>query len=140
MVFRRADSDLLVKLPFADDNRTFLSKGRAARPAWNLQFKCWELPRSAFNELARRFIDRYGQVYLIQPLNPDQECCASCQNAKGLDCECGCMGKNHGVAMRGTEGAWFDITGGFPADFKGRKYQVQLVERPVKILQEGLGL
>jgi hypothetical protein len=133
VLFRRDGADLLVKLPFDLENQKWLWRGRASKPTWNVQWKCWGLPRSAFNELARRSIERFGEVYLIQPLNPDQECCAACQNAKGLDCECGCLGRNHGLASRGQ--AWFHIASGEAADYKGRKYQVQKVDRPAKIVQ-----
>lgn len=127
VIFRPSEANVLIKLPFSVDNRAWLSRGRQRRADWNPKFKCWELPRSAFNELARRIIDRYAQVILIQPYNPEQKCCHACQNAKGLDCECACMGKNHGQGC--TDDPWYKITGAMRDSFEGREYQIQSVGR-----------
>jgi hypothetical protein len=38
----------------------------------------------------------YGQTYVIQRDRPLQKCAPACWNAVGYDCECSCLGENHG--------------------------------------------
>lgn len=35
---------------------------------------------------------------VVGVLNPEHKCDARCMSAKGGDCECGCGGRNHGIA------------------------------------------
>ena len=90
---------LLVRLPSAPlfhDTRLYL-RGRNGRLAsWLARYGAWELPRSRFDELARLLLARYRKLYIIQIWREMQKCAPACWEAQGMDCECSCMGRNHG--------------------------------------------
>ena len=49
-----------VRLPYADDNYTWLRNGRRIRPSWNPALGCWEIPKAWFNDLVNRCLRRWG--------------------------------------------------------------------------------
>ena len=67
----------------------------------------WELPKSWFNDFVDRALQRYGKVYIIQPYREQEICARACQEALGHECQCSCMGANHGV---GNDGSWFEVS------------------------------
>lgn len=75
------------------------------------------VPASWLNYLITLCLNRDKKVYLIQPYNEKEVCAARCQNAKGNDCECSCMGANHGQGEDG--GAWFEVDETFKVRWKG---------------------
>lgn len=88
-----------MRLPFSDDNRRWIEHGRSTRAVWMRDKKHWEVPKSWFNDLVQRALDRYSSVYIIQPYVEQERCAPACMNAKGHDCQCSCMGANHGAGM-----------------------------------------
>ena len=59
-----------VRLPFDESNRQWLQNGRRTAPDWiGGADAYWELPKSWFNDFVDRALDRYGKVYIIQPLS-----------------------------------------------------------------------
>jgi hypothetical protein len=88
---------LLVSLPYADANRKWLRDGRHHKPRWNDSYRCWELPKAWLNDLVKEVVARYDKVYLIQPYGAHEKCAPACWNAEGFECECSCMGANHGA-------------------------------------------
>lgn len=98
---------LLLRLPFKIDNRAWLQAGRRTNPEWNHEKKYWIIPKAWFNDTIDRSLARWGKIYIIQP-HRDQEICASaCWNAKGHECQCSCMGANHG---QGSSYGWYEVT------------------------------
>lgn len=85
------------RLPYAPDNRDFLRDGRRAKPEWVGDGAYWEIPRAWFSDLAERCIARYGKVYVVQAYREHEVCAPACWNAKGPDCQCSCLGANHGA-------------------------------------------
>jgi hypothetical protein len=96
---------LLAKLPYRPDNRAWISSIGRNRPQWNAANKYWEIPKSWFNALVDRSLQRFGSIYVVQPFREQEKCAPACMNAKGHECQCSCMGANHGA---GNDGSWFE--------------------------------
>jgi hypothetical protein len=85
VVFRPGGKNsLMVKFPYALDNRDWLRKGHRTKPCWNEHYECWELPRSWFEDVTQRLLRRFGKVYIIQPFRLQEKCAPNCWNAKSL--------------------------------------------------------
>ena len=99
---------LRVRLPFADDTRQWLQDGRRTAPDWiGGNHAYWELPKAWFNGFVKQALHRYGFIYVIQPYREQEKCATACLNATGHECQCSCMGANHGA---GTDGSWFEVS------------------------------
>lgn len=109
VVLRRANKGerLRARLPFAENNRQWLQNGRRISPIWFSEKKFWELPRAWFNDLVDRSLERFGKVYIIQPYREQEKCAPACMSATGHECQCSCMGQNHGA---GVDGSWFVVS------------------------------
>lgn len=129
VIFRRAKGrPLLVKLPPSKENPCDWIRDENQRiPQWNRQFKCWEVPHAWLNRLVRRLLDRYGKVYLIQPLKVLEKCAPACWNATGFECECSCMGQNHGSAS-GAD--WYVVAETFAFRWQTRELACRLIVKP----------
>jgi hypothetical protein len=101
---------LRARVPFAKTNGQWLQNGRRISPVWFDQGKYWELPKAWFNDFVNRSLARYGRVYIIQPYREQEKCAPACQNAKGHECQCSCMGLYHGA---GNDGSWFEVSDTF---------------------------
>lgn len=101
---------LRVRLPYAETNRQWLQNGRRTSPVWMPRKKYWELPKAWFNDFVERSLRQYGKVYVIQPYREQEKCAPACQNAIGHECQCSCMGSNHGA---GNDGSWFVVSDTF---------------------------
>jgi hypothetical protein len=73
-----------------------LQQGLKRDPVYQRDQKLWALPANAFNSLVRRLLDRFGRLYVIQPYQQQETCAPACWNAEGHECQCSCMGANHG--------------------------------------------
>lgn len=87
---------LKVMLPYAEDNRRWLQQGTKSRPAWLSSEKMWRLPSNNFNSFVKRALDRYARLWVVQPYREHEVCAPACWNATGHECQCACMGANHG--------------------------------------------
>jgi len=52
----------------------------------------------------------YGKAYVVQPYREHEKCSPACQNARGHECQCSCMGLYQG---QGNDGSWFDVSDTF---------------------------
>lgn len=109
VILRRtgAGQKLRARLPFATTNRSWLQNGRRQSPTWNPGNRYWELPKAWFNDFVERALADHGQVYVIQPYREQEKCSPACQNARGHECQCSCMGLHHG---QGNDGSWFEVS------------------------------
>lgn len=109
VVLRRTGKGQLLRarLPYADNNRAWLQSGRRISPAWISGKRYWEIPKAWFNDFVERALETFGQVYVIQPYREQENCSPACLNAVGHECQCSCMGRNHGT---GNDGSWFEIS------------------------------
>jgi hypothetical protein len=107
------------RLPYAEDNRRWLRNGRRMAPEWIGGAKAyWELPKSWFNDFVDRALLRYGKVYIVQPYREQEICARACQDARGHECQCSCMGAHHGI---GNDGGWFEVSDTFSTRWGERK-------------------
>lgn len=115
---------LRVRLPYGKDNRKWLRNGRRIAPEWNAEKACWELPKAWFNDFVDRSLAHFGKVYIIQPYREQEKCAPACQNALGHECECSCMGANHGA---GNDGSWFEVSDTFATRWGQRELACRLL-------------
>jgi hypothetical protein len=98
---------LRVRLPYADGNRQWLQNGKRNSPTWLKDKKHWEAPKAWFNDLVERSLQKYGKLYIVQPFKEQEKCAPACMNAIGHECQCSCMGANHGA---GNDGSWLEVS------------------------------
>lgn len=115
---------LRVRLPFAADNRAWLRDGRSRQPIRSKVHECWELPKSWFSDLVDRALIRFGRIYVIQPYRELEKCAPACMNAVGHECQCSCMGANHGA---GNDGSWFEVSETFAGRWRERELACRLM-------------
>lgn len=101
---------LRARIPYAPDNESWLRNARRSSPEWIKEYRCWELPKAWFNDFVARALARYHRLYIVQPYREQEKCSPSCLNALGHECECSCMGANHGA---GNDGSWFEVSEAF---------------------------
>lgn len=118
---------LKARLPFAVDNRPWLASCGRRNPIWHKIKKYWELPASWFNELVERALKRFGKVYIIQPYRIQEKCAPACWNATGHECECSCMGQNHGAGTSGNR--WFVVSETFATRWGDQELACRLLTR-----------
>lgn len=112
VVLRRAGKGqkLRARLPFVPGNRAWLKSDRRINPVWVDNGSYWELPKAWFNDFVERALKRHGSVYIFQPYRELEKCAPACQNAVGHECQCSCMGANHGA---GNDSSWFEASEAF---------------------------
>jgi len=118
--------DLLIKIPYSPDNFTWLRDDNRRKPSWNKQYKCWETPSTWFNDVVERILQKYGKVYVIQPYRVLEKCAPACWNARGFECQCSCMGENHGSQ---APGRWFIISETCALSWQNRELACRLLEK-----------
>lgn len=101
---------LRARIPYAPNNKQWLQNARRSSPEWIDKYQCWELPKAWFDDFVVRALKRHGSVYIIQPYREQEICSPSCLNARGHECQCSCMGANHGA---GNDGSWFEVSDAF---------------------------
>jgi len=126
VVYRQGKSKpILLRLPYADNNRDWLKGEHKRDPKWTPKFKCWETPKSWFDDIIRRTLKRFGRVYVIQPYQEHQKCAPACWKATGFECECSCMGENHGSGN--PAGKWHVVSETFAVQWNAREYACRLI-------------
>lgn len=128
VILRRAGKGekLRVRLPFDDDNRDWLRNHRRTHPVWISNGRYWELPKAWFDDLVERALVRYGGVYIFQPFREQEKCSPACQNAIGHECQCSCMGANHGA---GSDASWFEVSETFSFRWGPKELACRLLSR-----------
>lgn len=96
------------------------------KATWIYDEYYWEIPKSWFDTFVKRSLATFGAVYIIQPLNTREVCAPACRNATHFECECSCMGANHG--MRNNDG-WFDVHDAFSVRQGEKNLACRLVVR-----------
>ena len=106
-VMHRRSDILLVRLPYKIDNRNFIQQNKKTKPIFIEQYKAWKIPKSWFASTAKLLCVTFGSVYIIQNYREHEKCAPACWNAKGIKCECSCMGANHGMNVSGK---WYIVS------------------------------
>lgn len=119
---------LRIRLPIDPRNGDWLQSVRAKgwKPVWfsEEKKKYWEVPKSWFNDFVNRALEKFGELFVIQPYNAQEKCAPACQKATGHECQCSCMGANHGA---GNDGSWFGVNNAFAARWQGRQLACRLM-------------
>ena len=120
---------LRIRIPYGDGNRHWLQNGRRISPTWCSAGRppFWEAPKAWFNDLVERSLVKYKKLYIIQPFREQEKCAPACMNAVGHECECSCMGANHGA---GNDGSWFEVSDIFATRWREMHLACRLMTRP----------
>ncbi len=70
----------------------------------------------------------YRACYAIQLYRKKKVCAAAHWNAVGADCECSCMGANHGSGQ--PSGRWYEVSETFAVMWGVQRYSVRLLKVP----------
>lgn len=128
VLYRRgAGQALLMRLPYSPTNRAWLQRAGRIHPKWIAGSKHWELPQAWFNRLVRQSLDTFGRAYIIQPYREQEKCAPACWNAEGDECQCSCMGANHG--SRSSNSGWRVVSDTFATRWGDRHIACRLVTR-----------
>ena len=128
VIYRQGNGPLLVRLPYSANNREWLRSDNLRKPLWIKQYSgCWQIPNNWFNDLAHRMLQKFPRLYVIQPHRVMEKCAPACWNATALDCQCSCMGKNHGSQQ--ALGRWWIVSETCALKWRGRELACQLIER-----------
>lgn len=128
VIYRQGGSKpLMIHLPYAKGNKDWIEEGHRNKPAWNQKYKCWQTPKAWFNDLITRSLSRYGRVYVIQPYREQEKCAPACWNAVGHECQCSCMGENHG--SQGPNGKWLVVSDAFATRWHEKKLACRLMTK-----------
>lgn len=105
-----------------------------SHPTWIItEGGYWELPKKWFNNFVNHALDRYGSLYVIQPYREQEKCAPACMNAAGHECECSCMGANHGA---GNDGSWFEVSETFATRWHDRELACRLMTAKQRTIPE----
>lgn len=104
---RRKAKDVLLRAPYMPDMRHLLAGLGRKRPRWWKTQQCWILPSSWLSRVIALMLELHGRTYLMQWHYKSEKCAPACWNAKGFDCECSCLGANHGSR---DEAGWHVIS------------------------------
>lgn len=127
VIYRRGKGyRLLMRLPYSSNNRAWLKSCARINPIWVTEKQYWELPQSWFNELVSRTLKKWGKLYIIQPYSEQEKCAPACWRAIGYECQCSCMGANHGSDSPG--GGWYVVSDSFATRWNTRELACRLLE------------
>lgn len=123
----RKGEKLRIRLPFANDNRSWLQNEQRLSPDWDSEKKHCEIPKAWFNGFVDRALALYGAVYVIQPYREQEKCASKCRNAFRHECQCSCMGANHGHT---NSHGWFDVSETFATRWGEQVLACRLMVKP----------
>ena len=127
---------LIVKLPHSsitfEDRRSACAFLQAVRPTgrspdWLERYKGWEVAQDWFSDLVNHILGKYSKLYIIQPYREQEKCASQCMNAQGHECQCSCMGANHGAGGPGA--GWFEVSETFATRWGESHLACRLMER-----------
>jgi len=124
---RRGKASIRIRLPYDPTNQYWLTTNpKQKMPVWVKADKYWQLPKSRFNELVERALNRFGKLYIIQPYREMEKCSPSCMSAKGFECQCSCMGAHHGS---NNHADWFEVNEAFAFKFGDLHLACRLLQK-----------
>ncbi len=96
-----------------------------AYPIWLSDDKCWQIPSIWLEDVIKRMLKKYEQVYIIHTYRSGQKCAPACWGALGPLCGCSCGGKNHGRGQR--SGAWHIVSDTYAFEEGNTQYSSRLI-------------
>lgn len=93
-----AGGRVVIWMPYARGTRGWLRSvcGAGTRPEFDRARKAWTVARPHFRRVVDALADRYGSVDVYMDHTARTVCGKLCWEAKGDDCDCACLGDNHG--------------------------------------------
>jgi hypothetical protein len=82
-----------------DEPKKWLRKGARIKSP-ELVDNRWHVPRSAMFKVVKACVEEFGRVGLFRDAEDALECDLRCMDAEGDECDCGCLGQNHGGLNR----------------------------------------
>jgi hypothetical protein len=132
IILRRSQGQLRLRVPvksidglWIGTTRAWLRSNRHHLPVWDYTSKHWEVPARWFNNLVEQLLKQYKLLYIIQPHREQEVCASQCWNAEGHDCQCSCLGENHG---QGKMGHWLEISDTFATRWGDTKMACRLMK------------
>lgn len=116
---------ILLRLPFFENSRTWLRDDRKTKPIWDKEKKYWEIPKAWFNDTIERCLRKFKYIYIIQPHSVFEKCAPACWNAQGHECQCSCLGANHGSQ---SSNGYFIVHEAFAFRRKGNELACRLLK------------
>ncbi len=110
---------------FDAGDMAWLKDDKKIDPEWNQKLRCWETPKSWFNRLVKNFVQTDGGLYIVQPFREQEKCSPACQNAKGHECQCSCMGEHHGAGN--IDSGWFTVSDTFATRWGSKSLACRLI-------------
>ncbi len=130
---RWQEGEVRVRLPFDNLNRSWLQQFGRRNPKWIKDQGYWLVPRSWFDDLVVGCLKKYGKLYIIQPYRGQERCARACQEAQGHECQCSCMGVNHGA--NNMDNSWFEVSDSFALRWGDVEVACRLLVRGEKAKQ-----
>ena len=115
---------LRARVPDSRDDWKWINSLGKSEAIWMVAGSYWELPKKWFNNFVNQALIRFGSVYVIQPYREQEKCSPACMNATKHECECSCMGANHGA---GNDGSWFEVSETFATRWHARELACRLM-------------
>lgn len=106
VVWLPKNGKVVAKLPPRKGNRRWLHHTVGIRSP-RLADDRWHLPRNCLGRLVTAAIDRYGHIVVCRDMSRLSRCTRACLEARGIDCDCSCLGAYHGADSVG----WFERVG-----------------------------
>lgn len=91
----------MVRISHPEDNRAWLGsiRTRGRGLLWQREERHCECHSAWLAALAEVVLAHHCRVWLMQQFDCRAGCNESCITGRGLDCECGCLGRNHGAGL-----------------------------------------
>lgn len=123
-------------LRYSMADQSWLKNGRPIYPVWDHSGRFWQFPKKWFNDVVERGILRFGSLYIIQPFREQEVCARACMEAAGHECNCSCMGQNHGS---GIDHTWFEVSDAFAVKTSAPYLACRLLKlkRPISTFVRG---
>jgi hypothetical protein len=118
---------LFLKLPYKEDNRIWLKNKKRNDPKWIGDKKYWEIPKTWFDDTVNRSLERWGSLHIIQPHAAHEKCAPACWAATGHECQCSCLGENHGT--ENPQGRWFIVSDTFAVKYESKELACRLLHK-----------
>lgn len=132
VILRRRKQDgknpkLRVRMPLGGEHIQIL-KGRSKHNHNPVHFDkedFWELPYSRLDNLVKILATTYGKVILMQPIRKSQVCARACMTAHGFECECSCLGANHG--SHNMDSSWYEVNDTYAISYGAEKVSLKII-------------
>jgi len=126
---REGNPVLRIRLPRRHTNYGVLKgdKPQNRNPEYRSEGDFWEIPYSRLNDIVRILVAYYGQVILMQPVKHRQVCARACMEAAGFECECSCLGANHG--SNNMDSSWFEVDDTYAVMYRDEEVSLRVISK-----------